>query len=238
MEFQKTRFFKLLKFIGIFYFIYIFLALISFVFSEIFQADASYYSRLDFFVIFVFGYLLLCFVPVYFFIVIFLLLFEKFKIKTFIYEKINKQNFISYFFVILALIVIPSYYAYTFIYKDIQDKNIKILNSYNREIETALKNNWDIPDINTDKDYLSTTFTCTLLNNGSIANINYANVKSKNGKLGIIELGIELDNIDTLKKVILSIQAIPDVYSVKRIQSSYSGSSGSRKNNGKQSTTT
>ena len=171
MEFQKTRFFKLLKFIGIFYFIYIFLALISFVFSEIFQADASYYSRLDFFVIFVFGYLLLCFVPVYFFIVIFLLLFEKFKIKTFIYEKINKQNFISYFFVILALIVIPSYYAYTFIYKDIQDKNIKILNSYNREIETALKNNWDIPDINTDKDYLSTTFTCTLLNNGSIANI-------------------------------------------------------------------
>ena len=68
-------------------------------------------------------------------------------------------------------------------------------------------------------------------------NINYANVKSKNGKLGIIELGIELDNIDTLKKVILSIQAIPDVYSVKRIQSSYSGSSGTRKNNGKQSKT-
>ena len=64
-------------------------------------------------------------------------------------------------------------------------------------------------------------------------NINYANVKSKNGKLGIIELGIELDNIDTLKKVILSIQAIPDVYSVKRIQTSYSGQSSQRKNNSK-----
>jgi (p)ppGpp synthase/HD superfamily hydrolase len=64
-------------------------------------------------------------------------------------------------------------------------------------------------------------------------NINYANVKSKNGKLGIIELGIELDNIDTLKKVILSIQAIPDVYSVKRIQTSYTTQSSPRKNNGK-----
>lgn len=53
-------------------------------------------------------------------------------------------------------------------------------------------------------------------------NINYANVKSKNNKIGIIELGIELNNIDTLKKVITSIQAIPDVYSVKRIQTSAS----------------
>ena len=53
-------------------------------------------------------------------------------------------------------------------------------------------------------------------------NITYANVKSKSGKVGIIELGMELDNIDTLKKVILSIQAIPDVYSVKRIQTSFS----------------
>lgn len=52
-------------------------------------------------------------------------------------------------------------------------------------------------------------------------NINYANVKSKNNKIGIIELGIELNNIDTLKKVINSIQSIPDVYSVKRIQTSY-----------------
>lgn len=65
-------------------------------------------------------------------------------------------------------------------------------------------------------------------------NITYANVKSKNGKLGIVELGIELDNIDTLKKVILSIQAIPDVYSVKRIQTSYTVPNAPKRNNGKQ----
>ncbi|MFR1673290.1 MAG: ACT domain-containing protein, partial [Candidatus Gastranaerophilaceae bacterium] len=68
-------------------------------------------------------------------------------------------------------------------------------------------------------------------------NINYANVKSKSNKVGIIELGIELDNIDTLKKVILSIQAIPDVFSVKRIQTSYAGANHQRPNkskNGKQ----
>lgn len=53
-------------------------------------------------------------------------------------------------------------------------------------------------------------------------NINYANVKSKSNKIGVIELGIELDNVETLKKVINCIQAIPDVYSVKRIQTSYS----------------
>lgn len=64
-------------------------------------------------------------------------------------------------------------------------------------------------------------------------NITYANVKSKSGKIGIVELGIELDNIETLKKVILSIQAIPDVYSVKRIQTSYSSPAAPRKNNGK-----
>lgn len=52
-------------------------------------------------------------------------------------------------------------------------------------------------------------------------NINYANVKSKSNKIGIIELGIELDNIETLKKVINCVQAIPDVFSVKRIQTSY-----------------
>ena len=65
-------------------------------------------------------------------------------------------------------------------------------------------------------------------------NITYANVKSKSGKVGIIELGMELDNIDTLKKVILSIQAIPDVYSVKRIQTSFSTPNMPRKNNGKE----
>ena len=64
-------------------------------------------------------------------------------------------------------------------------------------------------------------------------NISYANVKSKSGKVGIVELGIELDNIDTLKKVILSIQAIPDVYSVKRIQTSYSTPNMPKRNNGK-----
>ena len=54
-------------------------------------------------------------------------------------------------------------------------------------------------------------------------NITYANVKSKNNKrFAVIEIGMELDNIDTLKKVINCIQAIPDVYSVKRIQTSYS----------------
>ncbi len=60
-------------------------------------------------------------------------------------------------------------------------------------------------------------------------NINYANVKSKNNKIGIIELGIELNNIDTLKKVINSLQSIPDVYSVKRIQTSSNHSSQPRK---------
>ena len=64
-------------------------------------------------------------------------------------------------------------------------------------------------------------------------NITYANVKSKSGKVGIIELGLELDNIDTLKKVTLSIQAIPDVYSVKRIQTSYATSNMPRRNNSK-----
>jgi (p)ppGpp synthase/HD superfamily hydrolase len=51
-------------------------------------------------------------------------------------------------------------------------------------------------------------------------NINSANVKSK-GKVGIIELGIELDNIDTLRKVMTAIQSMPDVFSVKRIQTSH-----------------
>ena len=60
-------------------------------------------------------------------------------------------------------------------------------------------------------------------------NINYANVKSKNNKIGIIELGMELNNIDTLKKVINSIQSIPDVYSVKRVQTSYAHSHQPRK---------
>lgn len=51
-------------------------------------------------------------------------------------------------------------------------------------------------------------------------NILLANVKANNSKVGIIELMLELDNIDTLKKVTNSLQALPDVYSVKRIQTS------------------
>ena len=62
-------------------------------------------------------------------------------------------------------------------------------------------------------------------------NIISANVKSKAGKIGIIELSIELDNIETLKKVINSIQSIPDVYSVKRIQTSHQYSSQNRNKN-------
>ena len=49
-------------------------------------------------------------------------------------------------------------------------------------------------------------------------NIIYTNTYLKGRKFGIIDLGFELDNIDTLKKVILNIQAIPDVCSVRRLQ--------------------
>lgn len=48
-------------------------------------------------------------------------------------------------------------------------------------------------------------------------NINSANVKSK-GKVGIIELGIELDNIYTLRKVMTALQSMPDVFSVKEFK--------------------
>lgn len=49
-------------------------------------------------------------------------------------------------------------------------------------------------------------------------NIAYANSYLKNKKFGIIDIGVELSDIETLKKVILSIQTIPDVYSVRRLQ--------------------
>lgn len=53
-------------------------------------------------------------------------------------------------------------------------------------------------------------------------NITFATVKANNNKkVGIIELGLELDNITTLKKVVIGIQALPDVYSVKRVQTTY-----------------
>lgn len=85
---------------------------------------------------------------------------------------------------------------------------------------------------NTDKTYSTTIRVETLDKMGLLkdiiaavsdnnTNITFANVKSKNNKVGIIELGIELDNIYTFKRVVNSIQALPDVYSVKRIQSSH-----------------
>lgn len=49
-------------------------------------------------------------------------------------------------------------------------------------------------------------------------NIIYSNTYLKGRKFGIIDLGIELDNIETLKKVVLGIQSIPDVCSVRRLQ--------------------
>ena len=58
-----------------------------------------------------------------------------------------------------------------------------------------------------------------LLKTGDLGiNIIYSNTYLKGRKFGIIDLGIELDNIETLKKVILNIQSIPDVCSVRRLQ--------------------
>ena len=49
-------------------------------------------------------------------------------------------------------------------------------------------------------------------------NITYANIKSHPTKQsGTIEMGVEIDNIDTLRRVINNLQALPDVYSVKRV---------------------
>ncbi len=64
-------------------------------------------------------------------------------------------------------------------------------------------------------------------------NIITANVKSRNN-VGIIEIGLELDNIETLKKVTNCLQALPDVFSVKRIQTSAQTAAPKRQNNGKQ----
>lgn len=52
-------------------------------------------------------------------------------------------------------------------------------------------------------------------------NIVFANVKSRNNTLGIIELGIELDNINTLKTVMNCLQSMPEVYTVKRVQTAF-----------------
>ena len=64
-------------------------------------------------------------------------------------------------------------------------------------------------------------------------NIITANVKSRNN-VGIIEIGLELDNIETLKKVTNCLQALPDVFSVKRIQTSAQTAAPKRPNNNKQ----
>lgn len=49
-------------------------------------------------------------------------------------------------------------------------------------------------------------------------NITYANVKANNPKkIGIIELGIEVDGIDKLRAVITALQSLPDVHTVKRV---------------------
>ncbi len=61
-------------------------------------------------------------------------------------------------------------------------------------------------------------------------NIITANVKSKNN-VGIIEIGLELDNIETLKKVTNCLQSMQDVYSVKRIQTSASTATPNKKPN-------
>ena len=49
-------------------------------------------------------------------------------------------------------------------------------------------------------------------------NIAYANTYLKSKKFGIMEIGVELSDIETLKRVILNIQTIPDVLSVRRLQ--------------------
>lgn len=60
-------------------------------------------------------------------------------------------------------------------------------------------------------------------------NILSANVKIKDAKVGIIELVLELDNINTFKKVVNCIQALPDVFSVKRVQTSGAAASSQNK---------
>lgn len=55
-------------------------------------------------------------------------------------------------------------------------------------------------------------------------NIVFANVKSRHNQLGIVELGIEVDNIDTLKQVMNSIQSMPEVYTVRRVQTAFNQS--------------
>ncbi len=67
-------------------------------------------------------------------------------------------------------------------------------------------------------------------------NIVSANIKTKN-HVGIIEIGLELDNIDTFKKVVACIQSLPDVFSVKRVQTSSSTGSKPSTNKSKKTKT-
>ena len=50
-------------------------------------------------------------------------------------------------------------------------------------------------------------------------NIVFANVKSKLKKFAIIDLGLEVKDIENLNRVFNSVQAVPDVISVRRLQS-------------------
>ena len=60
--------------------------------------------------------------------------------------------------------------------------------------------------------------TASVLCSSYGTNITYANVKSHPSKnVGTIEMGIEIDTIDTLRRVINNLQALPDVYCVKRV---------------------
>ncbi len=49
-------------------------------------------------------------------------------------------------------------------------------------------------------------------------NVSYAYSYSKNKKFGIIDIGIELSDVETLKKIVTNLQSMPDVFSVRRLQ--------------------
>ena len=50
-------------------------------------------------------------------------------------------------------------------------------------------------------------------------NITYANVKTNQAKkIGIIEMGVEVNGIDNLTTIMNAFQSFPEVHSVKRIQ--------------------
>lgn len=64
-------------------------------------------------------------------------------------------------------------------------------------------------------------------------NIIYANSYLKSGKFGIIDIGVELESIVKLNRVIANLQSMPDVFSVKRLEQKmehgYSKSSSKKK---------